>query len=247
MCQRPVIVFDVNETLLDLDAIRPTFVRIFGDPAAMRLWFAGLITYSEALTLAGVYVPFTDIGGAVLRMLAASRGIELGAADGAELTDRFASMPPHPEVPAALRRLRGHGFRLCTLTDNTLAISGRQLAKAGVSDLFERRFSVDETVKRHKPAPEAYHAVAGALGVDPGAICLIACHAWDTLGARAAGWQAALILRDGNAPLDVGPQPNHIGDDLDAIADQLIERYPDSAAVAGAASGERASAAASKG
>ena len=42
----------------------------------------------------------------------------------------------------------------------------------------------------------------------------------------AAGWQAGLILREGNAPLDVGPQPNYIGDDLDAIADQLIERYP---------------------
>jgi len=38
-------------------------------------------------------------------------------------------------------------------------------------------------------------------------------------------WQAGLILREGNAPLDVGPQPNYIGDDLNAIADQLIEKY----------------------
>jgi len=49
---------------------------------------------------------------------------------------------------------------------------------------------------------------------------------WDTIGAKAAGWQAGLILRTGNAPLDAGPQPDYIGDDLDAIADQLIERYP---------------------
>ena len=129
MPERPIIVFDVNETLLNLDAIRPVFDRIFNDPAAMRLWFAGLITYSEALTLAGVYVPFTDIGGAVLRMLAATRDITISDADGAELTDRFATMPPHPEVPAALRRLRDHGFRLFTLTDNTLEISGRQLER----------------------------------------------------------------------------------------------------------------------
>jgi len=223
--ERPIIVFDVNETLLDLEAIRPVFDRIFNDPAAMRLWFAGLITYSEALTLAGVYVPFTDIGGAVLRMLAATRGITISDADSAELTDRFATMPPHPEVPAALRRLRDYGFRLFTLTDNTLAISGRQLERAGVIDVFERRFSVDETVRRHKPAPEAYHSVAAALAVDPGDICLIASHVWDTIGAGAAGWQAALILREGNAPLDVGPQPDYIGKDLDAIADQLIERY----------------------
>jgi 2-haloacid dehalogenase len=73
MRRRPIIVFDVNETLLDLDTLHPTLDRIFGDPAALRLWFANLITYSEALTLAGVYVPFTDIGAAVLRMLAATR------------------------------------------------------------------------------------------------------------------------------------------------------------------------------
>jgi 2-haloacid dehalogenase len=226
MPERPIIVFDVNETLLDLDTICPTFDRIFNDPSVMRLWFANLITYSEALTLAGVYVPFTDIGAAVLRMLAATRGITVTDDDAADLTDRFASMPPHPEVPAALRRLRDHGFRLFTLTDNTLEISGRQLEKGGVIDLFERRFSVDETVRRHKPAPEAYHSVATALDLDPSDICLVACHVWDTLGALAAGCQAGLILREGNAPLDVGPQPNYIGNDLDAIADQLIERYP---------------------
>jgi 2-haloacid dehalogenase len=222
---RPNIVFDVNETLLDLESIRPFFDRVFGDPAALRLWFAGLITYSEALTLSGVYVPFTDIGGAVLRMFAATRDITITAADAADLTDRFAVMPPHPEVPGALRRLRDNGFRLFTLTDNTLEISGRQLQRGGIIDMFDRRFSVDETVRRHKPAQEAYHSVASELNAEPGGMCLIACHVWDTIGAGAAGWQSALILREGNAPLDVGPQPDYVGKDLDAIADQLIERY----------------------
>ncbi len=229
MQQQPIIVFDVNETLLDLDAVHPTLDRIFGDPAALRLWFANLITYSEALTLAGAYVPFTDIGAAVLRMLAATRDITITDADAAELTERFATMPPHPEVPAALRRLRDYGFRLFTLTDNTLAISGRQLEHAGVLEVFERRFSVDETVRRHKPAPEAYRSVATALEVDSADICLIACHVWDTIGAQSAGWQAGLILRRGNAPLDVGPQPDYIGQNLTEIADQLIgKHHPDS-------------------
>ncbi len=217
-----IIVFDVNETLLDLESIRPIFDRIFKEPEAIRLWFANLITYSEALTLAGVYVPFTDIGGAVLRMLASAMGQTIAASDAAELTNRFASMAPHPEVPDTLRRLRDYGFRLFTLTDNTLEISGHQLKKAGVIDVFERRFSVDETVKRHKPAQEAYHFVATEIRADPADICLVACHVWDTIGALSAGWQAALILRPWNAPLDVGPQPNYVGNDLDAIADQLM-------------------------
>jgi 2-haloacid dehalogenase len=136
-------------------------------------------------------------------------------------------------VGGALRHEADHGeFRLFTLTDNTLAVSGRQLEGAGVIDLFERRFSVDETVRRHKPAPEAYHTVAATLEVEPADICLIACHVWDTIGAGTAGWQSALILREGNAPLAVGPQPDYIGTDLDAIARQLIERYPASAEAA---------------
>jgi FMN phosphatase YigB (HAD superfamily) len=141
---------------------------------------------------------------------------------------------PRLEVPAALRRLLDHGFWLFTLTDDTLEISGRQHQNAGIIDLFERRFSVDETVHRHKPAPEAYHLVAGELGVDPGDVCLIACHVWYTIGALAAGWQAGLILREGNAPLDVGPEPSYVGDDLDVLADQLTARYPAEATTGGA-------------
>jgi 2-haloacid dehalogenase len=67
--------------------------------------------------------------------------------------------------------------------------------------------------------------VAAALDVDAGDICLIACHVWDTIGAQSAGWQAGLILRPGNAPLDVGPQPDYIGKNLNEIADQLIAKY----------------------
>jgi 2-haloacid dehalogenase len=70
MTPRPLIVFDVNETLLDLQTMEPTFERIFGEKRAMRLWFANLILYSAALTVAGCYVPFTDIGSAVMKMLA---------------------------------------------------------------------------------------------------------------------------------------------------------------------------------
>jgi len=73
MASLPLIVFDVNETLLDLQTMEPTFERIFGDKRAMRPWFANFIMYSAALTVAGCYVPFTDIGSAVVKMLADKR------------------------------------------------------------------------------------------------------------------------------------------------------------------------------
>jgi 2-haloacid dehalogenase len=224
MSALPLIVFDVNETLLDLETMSPVFARIFGDAGAMRLWFANLILYSAALTVAGVYVPFTDIGAAVMTMMAATHGIEIGDRDRKELTEKFSTMPPHPEVPAALRKLRGAGFRLFTLTDNLLEVQTRQLEHGGIAGLFERRFSADG-VKHHKPSGAAYAYAAKELGVAPSQLCLIACHTWDTLGAVAAGWEAALIRRPGNDVLGVGPQPQIVGKDLDDVADQLIARH----------------------
>jgi 2-haloacid dehalogenase len=224
MAALPLIVFDVNETLLDLGTMEPTFQRIFGDKSAMRLWFADLILYSAALTVAGVYVPFTDIGSAVMKMLADTRGIKINDNDKKELTDKFSTMPPHPEVPAALRKLRSAGFRLFCLTDNLLEVQTRQLTHGGIVDLFERRFSADG-VKHHKPSPQAYAYVEKELAVKPSQLCLIACHTWDTLGAVAAGWQGALIKRVGNDVLGVGPQPHIVGNDLDDVAEQLIARH----------------------
>jgi 2-haloacid dehalogenase len=223
MDARPLIVFDVNETLLDLRTMDPIFERIFGGREAMRLWFANLILYSAALTVARCYVPFTDIGGAVMKMLADARAIKITSADKEELTERFSTMPPYPEVPGALRKLRKAGFRLFTLTDNLLEVQTRQLEHGGIVDLFERRFSAD-SVKHHKPSREAYGYVEKQLGVDAAAMCLIACHTWDTLGAVAAGWEGALIKREGNDVLGVGPQPQIVGNDLNDVADQLIAR-----------------------
>ena len=135
----PLIVFDVNETLFDLGTMEPTFERIFGDKSAMRLWFANLILYSAALTVAGVYVPFTDIGTAVMKMLADTRGIKITDEDKKQLTDKFSTMPPYQEVPCALCKLRTAGFRLFCLTDNpacklaSLRIAASSICSNGAS------------------------------------------------------------------------------------------------------------------
>jgi 2-haloacid dehalogenase len=174
--------------------------------------------------VAGRYVPFTDIGSAAMTMLAKTRGIKIDDRDRKELTEKFSTMPPYPKVRPALRKLRDAGFRLFTLTDNLPEVQTRQLEHGGIVDLFERRFSADG-VKHHKPSRQAYAHVERELGVEPSQLCLIACHTWDTLGAVAAGWEAALIKRVGNDVLGVGPQPQIVGDDLDDVADQLIARH----------------------
>lgn len=216
-----IIVFDVNETLLDIDSLRPFFAQAFGDENALRIWFSELILYSQALTLSGTYAPFGQLAVAVLNMVAEIRGVPLAAGSDDEFKDRMANLPAHDDAAPALETLREAGFRLVTLTNSAPGTSPSALDKAGLSPYFEQQFSV-HAVQRFKPALETYRSVSTALGTEASSLRLVAAHTWDTLGAIAAGWRAALLTRAGNAPLSVGDQPDIIEKDLRAIAIQII-------------------------
>lgn len=43
----PILVFDVNETLLGITTLEPLFERLFGDSAVLRVWFAQLVLHSQ--------------------------------------------------------------------------------------------------------------------------------------------------------------------------------------------------------
>ncbi len=218
-----ILVFDVNETLLDITVLEPLFARLFGEARAMREWFAQMVLYSQAVTLAGIYAPFGALGAGALKMLAAIHGVAIAEADLEELRQRMGTMPAHSENAAALARLRDAGFRLATLSNSPPATGTSPLEHAGLAGFFERSFSVD-AVRRFKPAPETYRRVEQTLGAEPATLCLVAAHAWDTLGAQAAGWAGALVTRPGNAamPVDGVPQPDVTGADLAAVADAIV-------------------------
>ena len=221
-----VLVFDVNETLLDIETLTSLFRRIFGDGRVMREWFAQLVLYSQALTVAGIYTPFGSLGVGVLHMIGQTRGIAVDNRDVDELRARMRTMPAHPDVAAALHRLKTNGFRLITLTNSAPEARGNPLQRAGLDVYFERMFSV-HALKCFKPAPETYRHAAATLGVDMASMCLIAAHAWDTLGAKVAGCAAALVARPGNASLSVEgvPPPDIVAPDLSGVADEIIRRW----------------------
>jgi 2-haloacid dehalogenase len=218
-----ILVFDVNETLIDIESIAPFFEKKFGDGRVLREWFNQLILYSNAITLAGHYQSFFALGQGVLEMLGSIYGVTIDAADLAELRINMLSMPAHTDVPEGLRLLKEAGFRLMTLTNSPPDKDGSPLERAGLAHFFEHQFSVD-SVRRFKPAPEVYHLVTERLNVPPSAICLVAAHTWDTIGAQSVGFYAGLMTRTGNAPLPVHglPQPQVVAPDLVQMATQMI-------------------------
>jgi 2-haloacid dehalogenase len=223
---KPILVFDVNETLLDIDVLNPIFDRIFGVPGRMREWFAQLILYSQSVSLAGRYAPFGALGVGVLRMLGAIHSVPIRDDDIDALRTALGTIPVHAEVPNALARLSAEGFRMVTLTNTPPGQGPDALTRGGIADRFEQRFTVDP-VRRFKPAPETYRLVTDRLRVAPNQACMIAAHTWDTLGAQSAGWSAALVTRSVNAVLDAPevPKPEIVENDLIAVASRIIERW----------------------
>jgi 2-haloacid dehalogenase len=221
-----VCVFDVNETLLDIEFIAPLFQRLFGDRKAMREWFGQLILYSETVTLSGPYTTFFTLGQGVLKMLGTIYNVPITEADIDELRTLMLTMPAHPDVPAGLKQLKDAGFRLVTCTNSPPDPRTSPLKHAGIDGWFERSFSIDR-VRRFKPAPQVYHMVAEELNVPPSAICMVAAHVWDTIGAQGVGCSGALIARPGNAPLPVHglPQPQVVAPDLPGVATQMIKLW----------------------
>ena len=216
-----IIVFDVDETLLDIEILNPFFERTFGDARVMRQWFAELILYSQALTLSGSYTEFGKLAVAVLTMVAQIKGVCLEAGDIEDFKEHMRRLPAHQDAAPALEILRDAGFRMVTLTNSAPDSGHSALDKTEIAHYFENQFSVN-SVKRFKPSAETYRSVESALGVDAGSLRMVAAHTWDTLGATAAGWKSALVTRPGNAPLAFGDQPDIIEKDLLAVARQII-------------------------
>ncbi len=217
-----IIVFDVNETLLDLKALDPHFQRIFGEAAVRGQWFSQFIQNAFLTTITNTYAPFGQIGMAALEMVAARRGIELKVEDKQAIGQTLSQLPPHPEVRESLEKLKAAGLRLATLTNSTQQVAEAQINNAGLRDLFEGVFSADE-VKRLKPAPEPYHLVADKMDVPINQIRLVAAHAWDIAGALRAGCAAAFVARPGMVLDPLVEKPDVIGKDMREVAEGILQ------------------------
>ncbi len=221
----PVLVFDVNETLIDIHSLAPLFERIFGDPRALREWFAQLVTYSMTATLSGRYIDFFTLGQGLLQMLADIHRVNITDDDVRSVKRGMLTMPAHSDVEDALTTLRNNGFRLVTLTNSPPNPNGpTALEHSGLAGFFEQQFSVD-ACRAFKPVATVYRYVCEELGVATADCMMVAAHAWDTAGAQSAGFSGALITRPGNAPLRLPgfPQPTVIADDLREFAQQLCD------------------------
>ncbi|GAA5315126.1 MAG: haloacid dehalogenase type II [Candidatus Pelagadaptatus aseana] len=215
------LLFDINETVLDLSVLKPKFRDAFGSEQVTGQWFAMLLHSSTVCAITGVQTNFRELSRVALQSLAARLGINLAAAHLEDILGGFASLPAHPDIKPALARLRDAGFRTVAFSNSSEALIAAQIGNAGLADYFDRVISV-EGAATFKPDPRAYQFAARELQEPEAQLRLVACHDWDTHGAINAGMQAAYLDRSGAPYNPLFKRPDIAAASMGAIVDQVI-------------------------
>jgi 2-haloacid dehalogenase len=221
--KRPeVLFFDSNESMLDLNGMKPQVTEAFGgNENLMTNWFSTVLLYSLVDTVVSNYHDFGTIGAACMQMVAAEHGVKLDEQKAAKAMTAMKSLPAHPDVPPGLKIMKDAGFRMYTLTNSAAEVIGSQVKVAGIEQYFDGRLTT-EGLNIYKPHPRTYHWAANEVGVPIENCMLVAAHGWDVAGAALSGMRAAFLERPGKALYPLGPDIEIVDKDMIAVADKIL-------------------------
>lgn len=221
---KPVILFDVNETLLDMTPLKNNINTLLEEPLAFKIWFGMVLHYSLVDNCTSQYHDFSAIAVAMLKMSATSLNKTITEDEIKNTLSAIKNLKAYPDVAKGLKLLKDNGFRLATLTNSPENVLKEQLMNSNLTDSFELTLSID-TIKKYKPDPKTYEWAATKLGIEPQNIIMIATHGWDLTGAMIAGLQTGFVAREGQSLYSLSNNPTYEAKDIYEMALVLIDKY----------------------
>jgi 2-haloacid dehalogenase len=221
-----VLTFDLYGTVVDMQkglvaAITPYLAKKgwSGRPAALVTWWRRTHfenSMIDALIDRG-HTPYREIGRRALAYTLERAKIPHTDAEVRALVAEIERLEPFEDAVEALRRLQRR-YRLAILSNGDPDML--ENAKPYIGIRFDELISVADS-GYFKPHHGTYRRAAERLGVAPGAILHVANHAFDCVGAKAAGMRAAFVDRR-QRPFGQTPhQPDLVVADLKELADRL--------------------------
>lgn len=217
----PMIVFDMNETTLDMAEVRTELDSIAPDAGGFIVWFHRLLQSAMTVSATGSdFKAFGDLGRNALEANLARVGRTLSDAAWSRVSDAMGRLRPHADVHTGLERLRASGHPTMALTNSGQANLESICEATGLTPLFDHLVSV-EAVQAYKPLAAPYRHAADVAGLPPAQMTMVACHDWDLAGANAVGFRTVFIERpDFSFSASYRP-PDLSVPDFSALADAL--------------------------
>jgi 2-haloacid dehalogenase len=140
------------------------------------------------------HTPYRQIGFEAVDYTLERAGIEHTDDEVRELVSEITRLDPFPDVVQALTEIKGHGLQLYILSNGDPDMLAAGVPFSGTSELWDRVISVAEA-DSFKPHRTTYHTAAALIGLGRQDILFVANHAFDCIGAKAAGMRTAFIDR----------------------------------------------------
>jgi 2-haloacid dehalogenase len=212
-------VFDAYGTLFDVHSVMEAARAVTPDPQALsQLWRQKQLEYTWLRSLMGRYQDFWLVTGQALRFALWRLGITAAESQIEALMSAYLTLSPFPEVPNALRALRGRP--LAILSNGSPRMLESAVRSSGLGAAFDHVLSVD-AVGVYKPSPLVYDLAVRACGLPASEILFVSSNAWDVAGAGAYGFMTCWCNRT-NMPADeLDVTPDYEVDRLDAILERI--------------------------
>ena len=164
------------------------------------------------------HTSYREIGERAVDYTLERAGIAHTQAEVEALVEAIVRLQPFPDVPQALDRLRSR-YKLVVLSNGDPDML--EAAKSWHKVPFDEVISVAEA-QSFKPHAATYAKAAERLGVRMDQVLFVANHAFDCIGAKAAGMRTAFIDRR-SRPFGATPhQPDIRVPDMACLADLMV-------------------------
>lgn len=154
------------------------------------------------------HTPYRQIGFEAVNYTLERAGIDHTDDEVRTLVNEITRLDPFPDVIQALSDMKSHGLKLFILSNGDPDMLAAGVPFSGTEDLWDRVMSVAQTGS-FKPHNVTYTTAAELVGLEREEILFVANHAFDCIGAKAAGLRSAFIDRrkrpfgNGRYPADV--------------------------------------------
>ncbi len=214
-----MVLVDVFETMLRVDALAARFVDVGLPEHGWEPFFLRTLRDGMALTLAGRARPFGEVARAALRTTA-RHTLSDDALD--HVLDGFAHLPPHRDVEPALQLLARAKVPAYAFTHGSARTACDALDRAGLRTYLRGVHSA-ETLASFKPPARVYDWACAEVDAPNDRVALVAAHSWDVHGAVRAGLVGGLATRlEGAVPTTV-ERPHVAAERLDDVVEQLLD------------------------
>jgi 2-haloacid dehalogenase len=221
-----ICMFDLYGTVVDMQAGLTHAITPWlkgkgwtGEPSRLVTWWRRTHFENSMIDalLGRAHIPYREIGRISLAYTLERAGVPHTQDEVRQLVAEIERLRPFPDVVQALGRLQGK-YRLVILSNGDPDML--EAIKPHVGFAFDRMISVAEA-GAFKPHAATYLKAAEILGARPREILFVANHAFDCVGAKAAGMRSAFIDRRKRPFGDWPYQPDLVVADFKELADVL--------------------------